>query len=41
MNLIFRDYIGIFVHAYLDDIFVFSDMIEDHQKHLELVFNKL
>jgi hypothetical protein len=41
MNSIFRDYIGIFVHAYLDDIFVFSDTIEEHQKHLELVFNKL
>ena len=26
---------------YLDDIFVFSDTIEEHQKHLELVFNKL
>jgi hypothetical protein len=41
INSIFRDYIGIFVHAYLDDIFVFSDTIEEHQKHLALVFNKL
>jgi Reverse transcriptase (RNA-dependent DNA polymerase)/RNase H-like domain found in reverse transcriptase len=41
MNSIFQNYIGIFVHAYLDNIFVFSDMIEEHQKHLELMFNKL
>jgi Reverse transcriptase (RNA-dependent DNA polymerase) len=41
MNSIFWDYIGIFIHAYLDDIFMFSDTIEEHQKHLELVFNKL
>jgi RNase H-like domain found in reverse transcriptase/Reverse transcriptase (RNA-dependent DNA polymerase) len=41
MNSVFHDYIGVFVHVYLDDIFVFSDTIEEHQKHLELVFAKL
>lgn len=41
MTLIFRDYIGIFVHVYLDDIFVFSNSIEEHEQHLELVFKKL
>ena len=39
--MIFQDYIGIFVHVYLDDIFVFSESIEEHQTHLELVLNKL
>ena len=41
MNSIFRDYIRVFVHIYLDDIFVFSKTIEEHQQHLELVFNTL
>jgi hypothetical protein len=41
MNRIFQDYIGVFVHVYLDDIFVFSDSIEEHQNHLGLVLNKL
>ena len=41
MTTIFRDYIGRFVHVYLDDIFVYSDSIQDHQKHLKLVFNTL
>src|ERR1700676_3029608 len=41
MTVIFRDFIGRFVHVYLDDIFVFSDSIEEHEKHLELIFDKL
>jgi hypothetical protein len=41
MTIIFRDFIGRFVHVYLDDIFVFSDSIEEHEKHLGLVFDKL
>jgi hypothetical protein len=41
MNMIFQDYIGVFVHVYLDNIFVFSESIEEHQNHLELVLNKL
>jgi Reverse transcriptase (RNA-dependent DNA polymerase) len=41
MNSVFHDYIGVFIHVYLDNIFVFSDTIEEHQKHLELVFAKL
>ena len=38
---IFRDAIGIRVHAYLDDIFVFSHMLENHESDLEYVFQKL
>ncbi|KAJ3475069.1 hypothetical protein NLI96_g12079 [Meripilus lineatus] len=30
-----------FVHVYLDDIFVFSDSIEEHEEHLKLVFSIL
>src|SRR6267154_2771057 len=41
MTIIFRDFIRRFVHIYLDDIFVYSDSIEEHEKHLELVFDKL
>ena len=41
MTSIFRAYIGKFVHVYLDDIFIFSNSVEEHEKHLELIFNKL
>ena len=41
MTAVFRDYIACFVHVYLDDIFIYSSSIEEHEKHLELVFNKL
>ncbi|CAD6892479.1 unnamed protein product [Tilletia caries] len=38
MMYLFRLHIGSFVHAYLDDIFIFSDSIEEHEEHLGLVF---
>lgn len=38
MTLVFRDYIGQFVHVYLDDIFIFSNIIEENEKRLGLVF---
>jgi hypothetical protein len=41
MNLMFRDYIGRFVHVYLDDIFVFSETIADHSKYIALIAAKL
>src|ERR1700720_1077149 len=41
ITVIFQEYIGRFVHIYLDDIFVFSNAIEEHEKHLGLVFSKL
>ena len=41
MTAIFRDYIGKFVHIYLDDIFVFSNTLREHEHHLELVFKRL
>ena len=41
MTVTFRIYLGKFVHVYLDDIFVYSYSIEEHEEHLGLVFNKL
>jgi len=41
MTVVFREYIARFVHIYLDDIFIYSSSIEEHEKHLESVFNKL
>lgn len=41
MTVIFQECLGRFVHVYLDDIFVFSDTIDDHEQHLKIVFDKL
>lgn len=29
------------MHVYLNDIFVYSDMIEEHEHHLRIVFERL
>ena len=41
MTEIFRNCIGHFVHVYLDDIFIFSNTIEEHQQHLKKVLDLL
>ena len=41
MTAVFHDYIACFIHIYLADIFIYSSSTEEHEKHLELVFNKL
>ena len=41
MTVVFRDYIACFVHVYLDDIFIYSSSIEEHEAHLAIVFNRL
>jgi len=41
MNHIFRDFIGIFLHVYLDDVFVYSKTVDEHQCHLKLVFDRI
>ena len=41
MTVIFRDHFGHCIHLYLDDIFVYSNTLEDHEQHLRIVFNKL
>jgi Reverse transcriptase (RNA-dependent DNA polymerase) len=38
MTAIFRDRIGRFVHVYMDDICIFSCSIEEHDRHLGIVF---
>lgn len=34
MTAVFRDIIGKFMHVYLDDIFIFSRSMEEHEQHL-------
>ena len=41
MTSIFRDAMGRFMHVYLDDIFIFSETIEEHEEHLRVVFERL
>ncbi|EUC59384.1 Pol polyprotein/retrotransposon, putative, partial [Rhizoctonia solani AG-3 Rhs1AP] len=41
MNHIFAEYIGKFMFVYLDDIIIFSDSVEEHEKHVKLVFDVL
>jgi Reverse transcriptase (RNA-dependent DNA polymerase) len=41
MTTIFHDLIGRYVHIYLDDIFIFSNTIEEHQEHLREIFLRL
>lgn len=41
MTSIFWDMIGKSNHAYLDDIFMFSGIIEEHERHLQVVFTRL
>ena len=38
MTYIFREYVGKFVHVYLDDIFIYSNSLENHEDHLGKVF---
>jgi len=41
MTAVFRDVIGRFIHVYLDDIFIYSNSIEEHERYLKLVFDRL
>ena len=35
VNDVLRDHLGIFVWVYIDDILVFSEDAEEHQRHLD------
>ena len=41
MTAVFHDCIGQFVHVYLDDILIFLHSIEEHKKHLKIMFQQL
>jgi hypothetical protein len=41
MNNTFSDMIGMFVHCYQDNIFVYSNTLEEHEEHLRRVFDQL
>ena len=38
MNSIFCEYIRMLLHVYLDDLFIYSNLVQEHQKHLGMVF---
>ncbi|XP_063782381.1 uncharacterized protein LOC134932160, partial [Pseudophryne corroboree] len=41
MNDVLREYLDRFLVVYLDDILIFSHSLEEHQKHVRLVLQKL
>ena len=41
MMLIFQNVIGKFMHIYLDDIFIYSNSVEEHKQHLKIIFDRL
>jgi hypothetical protein len=41
MTAIFRDVIGKFMHCYLDNIFVYSNSVKEHEQHLKIVLDRL
>jgi len=41
MTSVFRNAIGRYLHVYLDDIFVYTDSIEEHERCLKFVFDRL
>lgn len=41
MNQVFHEYLDKFVGVYLDDIVVHNSKMEEHQRHVQLGFEKL
>ena len=41
MTTIFQDFLGRFVHVYLDDIFIYSQSIREHIEHIMKVLQQL
>ena len=41
MSDLFADYLGQFMWVYIDDILMYSNIEQDHLKHIAMVYNKL
>ena len=41
INHMLREHLDQFVVAYLDDILIFSETLEEHEEHVEKVLQKL
>jgi hypothetical protein len=41
MNGVFHEYLDKFIQVFIDDILIYSRMMEDHDKHLFLVLQYL
>jgi hypothetical protein len=41
MNGVFREYLDKFVQVFIDDILIYSRMMEEHDEHLRLVLQCL
>lgn len=41
MNETFRDYLDDFVLCFLDDVLIYSDTLEEHERHVRLVLERL
>src|ERR1700736_2530345 len=41
MMWVFREHLGLFIRIYLNDIFVYSDSVDEHQIHLCIAFDTL
>ena len=39
MNYLFSSYIGRFMDIYLDDIVIYSDMLEEHIEHVKIIYS--
>ena len=41
MNQVFHDYLDKFIVVYLEDIVIYSHTLEEHKRHMEMVFQRL
>jgi len=41
MNAVFHEYLNKFIQVFIDDILIYSQMMEEHDEHLRLVLKCL